>query len=163
MKTSTDSALRMKLFQPKCVQDRKQNFSFSILWCPIFNNSIMWDPVEHRTLTRPLEIMLTWQFCKSCLYTGNTVDSPYPWTNACAKSVPAIMVEIVCIFNAQGLFTASWAGKIFHKLFWLHCTFSIYFLITSQTSCPQMELHCWEDNAGSLEKNKSLNPYVLTS
>ena len=79
----------------------------------------MWDPTEHVTLTYPLEIMLTRQFCKSCLYIGIALEIPHPCTNACAKSVVAIMVETqvwmtVCIFNAQCLFTASLAGKSFH-------------------------------------------------
>lgn len=69
----------------------------------------MWDPVEHVTLTYPLEIMLTRLFCKSRLYIGTALEIPHPCTNACAKSVVAIMVEMqvqttVCIFNTQCLF-----------------------------------------------------------
>lgn len=54
----------------------------------------MWDPIEHVTLTYPLEIMLTRPFCKSHLYIGTALEIPHPCTNACAKSVVAIMVEM---------------------------------------------------------------------
>lgn len=62
--------------------------------------------------------MLTQQFYKSCLYIGIAVEIPHPCTNACAKSVVAVMAEMqiqttVCILNTQWLFIASLAGKAF--------------------------------------------------